>query len=179
MKIPMRAAATALLLCGVVGAQAQKLSPGLWENTASMQSADGKTNAMMAQAQEAMAKMPPDQRKMMQDMMAKNGVGMGPQGNTIRVCMSAAQAERVDIPQGEGNCTQQAVSRSGNTMKFKFSCAGEHPSSGEGEFTVVGDKAYNGRTVVNTTVKGKPEQMTMTVSGKWISADCGGLKPRQ
>ncbi len=178
MNTGMRIAAASLLLGAVVGVQAQKLSPGLWENTTSMKTADGKMEAAMAQAQAQMASLPPEQRKMMQDMMAKQGVALGDKGNSIRICLSKEQVERDEIPQEAGQCTRQSMTRSGNTMKFKFACTGERPTTGEGEYTLVSDKAYTGRTVVNTTAKGKTEQMTMTVSGKWLSADCGTLKPR-
>ncbi len=51
-------------------------------------------------------------------------------------------------------------------------------SSGEGEYTLSGDKAYRGHAVVDTTVQGKPERIEMQQSGQWISADCGAVKPR-
>ena len=50
-------------------------------------------------------------------------------------------------------------------------------SSGEGEMTFVSDKAYTGRTTVTTQVAGKSQQMTMEMSGKWLSAECGDVKP--
>ncbi|GAB3477566.1 hypothetical protein GCM10011496_34810 [Polaromonas eurypsychrophila] len=33
------------------------------------------------------------------------------------------------------------------------------------------------RLVTTVTVKGKPEKMTLDGSGKWLSADCGAVKP--
>ena len=38
-------------------------------------------------------------------------------------------------------------------------------------------QAYTTNMVVNSTVDGKPEQMTMDSRGKWLSADCGNVKP--
>ena len=37
--------------------------------------------------------------------------------------------------------------------------------------------SYSSKSVMNTTVEGKPERMTMDQTGKWLSADCGALKP--
>ena len=78
----------------------------------------------------------------------------------------------------EGNCTQQVLQRTGGTMKMKWECSGREPSSGEGEFVFKSDKAYAGKAVVTTTVKGKPETMNIEQSGQWVGAECGAIKPR-
>lgn len=172
-----------LLLGALTGctlaAQAQKITPGLWENAVTMKSGNAQQNEAMAQAQAAMASMPPEQRKMMQDMMAKQGVAMGSKPNSVQVCITPEMADRGEMPQKEGRCTHKTVSRSGSTFKYSFTCEGNPPASGEGEYTLNGDKAFTGRNVVTTTVQGKPERMEMTVAGKWLSADCGSLKPRR
>ena len=72
-------AATALSSLALV-ASAQTMKPGLWEISHQTRSASGDLGAKMAAAQEQMAKLPPDQRKMMEDMMAKQGVTMGAGG---------------------------------------------------------------------------------------------------
>ena len=51
----------------------------------------------MAQMQQQMASMTPEQRKMMQDMMGKQGVGIGaggPCGMSVKVCMTKEMVER-------------------------------------------------------------------------------------
>lgn len=168
------------LACTVLAAnaQAQTMAPGLWEHTATFKSRSGQMEGAMARMQQELAKMPPEQRQMMQAMMARQGAALGPKGNTARICLSKEQAARADMPQQDGNCRQQTVERSGSTVKFKFTCSGTPASSGEGEYTLTGDKAYRGSAVVDTTVQGKPERIEMQQSGKWISADCGAIKPR-
>lgn len=179
MNTPLRTTVMALALCGAVGAQAQKLSPGLWENTASMQSADGKTNAMMAQAQEAMAKMPPEQRKMMQDMMAKQGVQLGNNsggGMTIKVCMTQEMVDRNEVGRQEPGCTHTYSQRTGNTMQFSYVCT-KPPSSGEGQITFASPEAYNMKMTSTTTVQGAPQKIEMQNNGRWLGGDCGTIKP--
>lgn len=173
----LRTTALAALALWAATAHAQKITPGLWEHAMTMKSAGGQMEAGMARMQEQMAKMSPEQRKMMEDMMAKNGVGMGAKPNTIRVCITKEQAAREEVPQHDGRCKQESMERSGNTMRFKFSCASDPPSRGEGEYTFTNDKAYTGRTVIDTTVKGKPERMEMNMTGQWVSADCGSVQP--
>ena len=160
-------------------AAAQKMTPGLWENTITMKSGDGKMEAAMAKMQESMAKMPPEQRKMMEDMMAKQGVGMaGGKPNAVRVCISKEQAERAEVPQQmEGRCKQDSLQRSATSIKFKFTCT-DPQGSGEGEFRFSDDKAYTGTMVMTTVREGKPQRMEMQQAGKWLGADCGTLKPR-
>ena len=79
MKIttPLLAAAA---LAFTVGAAAQTTKPGLWEITNKMQSSSGETEKAMANMEKQLAAMSPEQRKQMQDMMAKQGMSMTPGG---------------------------------------------------------------------------------------------------
>jgi hypothetical protein len=162
-------------------AQMGKLQPGLWEQAMTMKSASGQMESQMAQMQKDLASMPPEQRKMVEDMMAKQGMSMGSAGGrntTIKMCISAEQAERAELPQQEGNCKQEMVERSGSTVRYRFSCSGNPPTSGEGEYTLASPTSYSGRATVVTQVQGKPEKIEMTQTGRWLGADCGTLKPR-
>ena len=140
----------------------------------------GQSGKEMAQAQQQMANMSPEQKKMMQDMMAKQGVSMdaggGPGVVNVRVCMTKEMAERGDVPAAQGDCKNTLSPRSGNSMKFSFSCANP-PSSGEGQIVFVSPEAYTTKVTVNTVSQGKPEKISMDGAGKWLSADCGAVKP--
>jgi Protein of unknown function (DUF3617) len=54
-------------------ASAQTIQPGLWETSSKMQGGSGEMGKAMAQSQEQMAKMPPEQRKAMEQMMSPEG----------------------------------------------------------------------------------------------------------
>ena len=43
--------------------------------------------------------------------------------------------------------------------------------------TFNGPTAYTGQFKVKTTTNGKPDQLDMAQTGKWLAADCGALKP--
>jgi hypothetical protein len=171
----------AALVTAASAAGAQSMKPGLWEITSKMQTGSGQMERQMAQAQQQMANMPPDQRKMMEEMMARQGVKMGTAGGggmTMKVCMTKEMVERNEMPsQQRGDCKTTQQSRSGNTMKMAFACTNP-PSSGEGQFTFNGSEGYTMKMAVNTTVQGKPETMNMDATGKWMGADCGDVKPR-
>lgn len=172
-------AALALLALAAQPAAAQSLKPGLWEINNKMQSSSGQVEKAMAEAQKQMAAMPPEQRKMMQDMMAKQGVSMGPAagGNmAVKICMTKEMAERNELSAQQGDCKTTNSPRSGNTMKMSFACT-QPPSSGEGTVTFVSPEAYTMKMTMKSMMQGKPETMTMDGGGKWLSADCGNIKP--
>jgi hypothetical protein len=159
-----------------VGASAQNLKPGLWEVTHNMKSSGGDIEQGKAQAQREMANLPPEQRKMMEKMMAERGMKSGPGGSTVKVCMTREMVERNEMPARHGDCKTTRQERKGNTMKMAYTCANP-PSSGEGEYTTVSPEAYTMKMTVKSTAGGQPQTMNMDGSGIWISADCGNIKP--
>ncbi len=167
------------LLAAGLPAMAQGTKPGLWEITHKM-GGSAEIDKAMAQMQQQMASMPPAQRKQMEDMMAKQGMSLGAGaggGMAVKVCMTKEMIERNEIaPPQQGDCKSTVSPRTGNTQKFSFSCT-QPPSSGEGQITFTGNEAYTMHMVTTRSVKGKPEKMTMDGSGKWLSADCGAIKP--
>jgi hypothetical protein len=169
----------ALALCAAgsfsMAASAQTLKPGLWETTHQMSSSSGE----MEKAQAEMANMPPEHRKMMEKMMAEHGMKKGPGGPggmSVRTCMTKEMVERNDVPAQQGDCKTTSQQRSGNTIKMAFTCTNP-PSSGEGQYTIVSPEAYTMKMVVKSAPQGKPETMNMALSGKWLAADCGSVKP--
>jgi len=167
------------LLIASQPALAQSTKPGLWEINHKM-GGSAEMDQAMAQMQQQMASMPPAQRKQMEDMLAKQGMSMGAGaggGISMKVCMTKEMAERNEMPQTQqGDCKSTAAPRVGNTQKISFVCT-QPPSSGEGQITFTSNEAYTMKMVTTTTVKGKPEKMTLDGSGKWLSADCGAVKP--
>lgn len=168
-----------LLATGVGHAAAQSMKPGLWEMSTQMKG-NGQMGEAMAEAQKELANMPPEQRKMMQDMMAKQGVQMGVGaggGMTIKLCMTQEMVDRNEISDGQQHgCTHTHSPRMGNTMKFSFVCT-KPPSSGEGQVTFTSPEAYSMKMTSTTTVNGAREQMDMQSNARWLRADCGNVKP--
>lgn len=160
-------------------ASAQSLKPGLWETTNRMQSSSGQMEQGMAQMQQQLAGMPPEQRKMVEDMMKQRGMSMGGGAGgamSVKFCMTKEMAERKEIPSQSGDCKTTRQQVSGSRMTMAFTCANP-PSSGEGEVTITSPEAYQMKMVVSTTVQGKPERVNMEGSGRWLAADCGDIKP--
>lgn len=168
----------AALAGGTFGAVAQTMKPGLWEINNKMTSSSGEMEKAMSEAQKQLASMPADQRKMMEDMMAKQGVGMGSGAGTtaVKICMTKEMVERNEVATQQGDCKHTTSPRAGNTMKFSFVCT-KPPSSGEGQVIFVSPEAYTMKMALNTTANGKPEKLNLDATGKFLSAECGNIKP--
>jgi hypothetical protein len=167
MRLRLILAAAPLLVTGL-SVSAQSMKPGLWEHSFTMKSQSGKMEQGMVELQKQIAAMPPEKRKQMEQMMAQSGVAMGAKVNVVKVCVTPEDAARMDMPKFNDQCKQEVV---------KFTCTGQPPTSGEGEVTFSSPTAYTSKSIVNTSVEGKPERMTMDQSGKWLAADCGAIKP--
>lgn len=184
MKISVRIFLTLLLATGLGAsalAQDVKLKPGLWEVQAQMKTSSGRMEAAMAQMQAQMSKLPPEQRRQMEQMMGARGIGLGgnPMNQTIKVCMTQKDVDLDQLKPRDG--CKQTVKRSGpKTLHMTFQCTGSDgsgPSSGEGTITLDSPTAYSGQHKMLTNADGQPEQMDMTQKGKWLAADCGSVKP--
>jgi hypothetical protein len=178
----MKLSASLLLLAAATAlpAYAQNIKPGLWEIKNKMQSGNGQMEKAMAMMEQQMASMSPEQRKAMEDMMAKQGVNMsGASGGgiSVKTCMSKEMVAQNHVPmQQHGNCTQTRSALMGNSMKVSFTCTNP-PASGEGQIVFSGDTGYAMSMKVNSTVAGRPETMTLDSRATWLSADCGNIKP--
>lgn len=167
----------AALASGALYATAQSLKPGLWEINNKMTGGSGATEKALAEAQKQLANMPPDQRKMMESMMAKQGVGMGAGGAmTAKVCMTQEMIDRDEVPTQQGDCKQSTSPRTGNSMKFSFVCT-RPPASGESQVTFVSPEVYTLNMTLKSMASGQPETMNMDATARFVSPACGNIKP--
>jgi hypothetical protein len=177
-RFALSSAVAALALVSFAAAGAG-MAPGLWEHNLKFKSQSGEMEKGMADMQAKMASLPPDQRRSLEQMMAKKGMSFQAQGTTLRICVSKEQAERMEpLPMNKAECKQDVVSRTASSMKIRWACGGNDPSSGEGEIHFSSDKAFTGRAIVNSVRQGKPDRVDVESIGTWLSADCGGVKPR-
>ncbi len=158
-------------------AQAQNMKPGLWEFKQTPQLAPAQ-QAQMAQAQKAMENMPPEQRKMMEDMMAKNGVSVNMAGGaiTIKTCVTKEQAERNMAPVTQQGSCKQDVKRSGSTINTHFVCT-DPASEGDAVVTLRGNEGFTNDVTIRQQRQGKTETTKVSGEGRWLGADCGSVQP--
>ena len=159
----------------------QKMRPGLWEHSMSMKSQSGQMEAALGAAQRALASMPPAQRKQLEQMLAEQGLGLGSgaQDQTVEVCITPEQADLDHIPQQDG-CTQKVQRVGASTIQVSFSCQGgqgQPATRGEGTVSFQSPTSYVGDFKIQTSINGKPEQIDMEHTGRWLSSECGAIRP--
>lgn len=174
------AAAVCAAACAAAPAHAQDFKAGLWEINSKMQSSSGQMEQAMAAMQKQMANMSPEQRKMMEDMLSKQGMNLSSMsGNAavVKMCVTKEMAAQKQVPmQASGNCTQTRGPMVGNTMHVSVSCTNP-PATGEGQATFSSDSAFTATMKMSTQMRGKPETMGVDASGRWLGADCGNVRP--
>lgn len=195
-----------ILLAGVMcaaTAQAQikiDMKPGLWENTVKI-SGEGMAqmqnlySEQMKQAMEdmkkQMANMPPEQRKMMEDAMAASGMqvnedSIGFQDNQVTIskdgtvakqCVTQAEIDKGQLPEVDENCKSTLKQLDKSRFKSTHVCGGENPSTMEAEVVFHSSTHYTGQGTSRQVINGKPVEMTVNMEGKWLTSDCGDVKP--
>lgn len=165
----------ALSLPGFV--QAQSVKPGLWEYSSQVGSADPAVAQQMKEAQAQLAQLPPEQRKMMEQMLGQSGVGLGSKANSVRVCLTPEQAKSGDVPVSDEACTYKTVQRSASGMTMEFACKGEDKAQGTVAVRFKGDTSYDMKARILAQVDGKPTRMEVDTQARWVGASCGAVKP--
>lgn len=157
---------------------ADGIKPGLWEissNTSLNGQAMPNMEDAMAKMNASMEKMTPEARAQMQAMMAKQGVGI--KVNALQVCISPERAAKGDIPTHEDKKCNSTVAEQGKDLiRMTFTCENP-PSSGESETRLISDSQWHSRITVHRQEKGQQQDIHMENDGKWVSSDCGNIKP--
>ncbi|MCX8049872.1 MAG: DUF3617 domain-containing protein [Methylohalobius sp.] len=155
--------------------QAQTVRPGLWEVTTKFPD-HPELERVRAEAVQRFKELPLEARRVIQEAMRERGVHTD-DGMTSRVCISREMAERAELPvRSEAGCTSVIAGRTAKTMKVKFTCV-DPPSSGEGVVTFQGPERYTMRLVTENGIDGQRQPFVIEAAGRWLSAECGGLKP--
>ena len=183
MKTPITRTILLASLCAAVGAAlpaaAQTMKPGLWALSNRMTSNDPALGQAMSAMQEHMANMSPEQRQQMQSMMQQHGVqldiGAGGALQT-KICMTREMAERKEFPVQQGDCRQTYTQQSPMRGHIAFTCT-KPRVSGEGDLTADNDTSYRARMKIRSEEEGRNQVVDMDVTGKWLSADCGNIRP--
>lgn len=145
----------------------EKIKAGLWEMSM-------KTDAMPS-----MPKLSPGQLEQMRKMGIQAPQMQG--GAMVsKVCITKEMAEREQAPgaEKESGCQSKNYQRSGASYSADIFCDG--PSlKGEGKVKGVfsGQESFSSTYEFKGTAQGQAVKQRHDSSGKWISADCGDVKP--
>jgi hypothetical protein len=154
---------------------AQDIKPGLWEVSNKMTSANPETDQAVSMLLQYMANLPPEQQQRVKEMAASQGMTMpkfAPDGGVgVSACVTPEMAARKQVPNfQQGECTSNNVAIEGG-MKMAFVCS-KPKSRGEGTLTFISDTRFTMKMNVTSSVRGKPEQVTINSDGNWLSANC-------
>jgi hypothetical protein len=146
-----------------------KMKPGLWEMR------------IKSDAMKAMPKMSPEQMEQMKKM-GINMPMMDDGGIKTKVCISKEMVERdpttATATQHHNNCAPKNVIQNGNEYSMDLVCDGPEL---KGIGKILG--SYNGNDTVRSTYdfKGtshnRPVNLHSETTGKFLSPDCGDIKP--
>lgn len=150
---------------------------GLWE-TSTKTELGGSAMAMPQIPPEALAKMPPEQRARLEAMMKSRGGG-APGITTVRSCLTRESLNRgLALGQTDRNCTRTLVSSSASKQVMRIDCNQEEMKV-TGEITIERTDAEHvkGNMAMKGSAGERPMDMKMSFDSKWVSADCGDVKP--
>jgi hypothetical protein len=128
---------------------------------------------------EQLAKMTPQQRAQVEAMMkSRMGAAGAPQTNTSKSCLTSESFKNaMAMGQRNENCTQKLMSSSSSMQNIHMECT-------QGKTNMVGDlmieRIDSEHAKGNVVMKTSGEQamnMKMSFTAKWLSADCGDVKP--
>jgi len=180
LKHPMRCLLL-LLPCALFAAEKPTLlnvKEGLWELTMT-HSASG----MPGMSEDMLAKLPPDQRARVEEMMKQRGVTMSGNTTVVKSCVTREKIEKgmAFASENKGNCTHTIVNSTASHIEAKFHC----DQSGKDDKTVIdgtttvdvvnGDTS-KGTTHIVTSSGGHTTTMDMTFTSKYLGASCGDIK---
>lgn len=157
-------------VCASSAVRAEPLNarPGAWEMTITT---SGAGNVIPP---EALAKMPPERRAMVEKMMGEQG---GKPNTSVRKsCVRKEDLDQDRFAQGGADsvCTRKTLSRTASKIVVAMSCPGTPPREGTLTF-----EAKTPETVVGTidqeTGSGK---FHVDINGRWLSASCEGIPDR-
>jgi hypothetical protein len=167
-------AASAILgMTVILPAQALELLPGLWEITSDNAVAESEQMPGIPDLLDRLDSLPEDERKAMKEILDAQGIRLAVNG--IRMCISEAQAKSWELRfKDEPGCTQEITERSDDRWAFRYQCP---DVKGSGETRLLSEREFVS-VINNEYAEDKRSGPARLEShGRWVSADCGGLKP--
>lgn len=187
--LPRVGAIAAIVMAGVGtmgparAADTPPIKPGLWEMVSESQKINGQAVPDRSAEMAAQLKnLPPEMRQKIEAQMKAHGMQMptaAPGGGmAMRMCVTPEMLAQNRWQATQGDCQSQVTSRSGSTWKWAVRCT-KPPAQGEGTTTFNGSEAYSSEMRMSTQHQGQPQVMTMKHRARWLSSDCGSVKPVQ
>jgi hypothetical protein len=148
--------------------------PGLWEVKTIMKSQDKSASDAQAKMKEALKDLTPAQRKQMEKMMGKSGVGFGEDGS-MKICFTEESVKTIEDQTKnslDSKCETKITEKNSKFFKTKFKC--EDGTTGTGTWNFISDSQYTS-TIVAKNSQGETSEILH--KAKFQGKDCGDIKP--
>ena len=158
----------------VMAAVTLDVKMGLWEI-----SSIGETTGRPPIPAEALARLTPEQRAQVEASIAA-AMGSSRKPLVHRACLTQKALERgLSFDDKERNCRKTITNSTSRLLDMTMECTGRETASGTFHFEAVNRETIRGN--VNVVMSNGTDTMTMkrTVNGKWLSNDCGNVKPNE
>ena len=169
---PLIAALAFILLASSAFAGETNMRPGLWEIATS-------SDLLLL-----VPHIPADQMQSIKDLATEYGLEIPPIENGAalsKACITPEMASQKAPPIfGENNlgCITKNSTRIGNHYKMDFVCDGaDLKGAGTAEGAITSAESFTGKTKFNGLAQGNAVNEQADISGKWIGAMCGDVKP--
>ena len=150
--------------------QVAPIKPGLWQIQMERETNGQKTPDMS----ERLKNMPPERRAQVEAAMKQRGIEAS--GNTVKVCQTREMLDPSKFVNPLPDCKTTYSSRTNSLWKSHTSCSQNHLES-DSEITFTGPESYTVKATSTLQSAGQTKTTHMTSTGKWLSADCGDIKP--
>jgi hypothetical protein len=151
-------------------AQVAPVKPGLWEVHID-RTVDGQKPPDLS---DRLKNAPPERRAQMEAMMKERGIAQS--GNAMKVCQTKEMLDRSRFVNPNPDCKTTFGQRTSKVWKSHTACAQMHLES-DAEVTFTSSEGYTMKYSSVSEIGGKPRKSQTVVTGKWLSADCGDIKP--
>ena len=150
--------------------QVAPIKPGLWQIQMERET-NGQKGPEMS---ERLKNVPPELRAQVEASLKKRGIEGS--GNTVKVCQTREMLDQSKFVNPLPDCKTTYSSRTNSSWKSHTSCSQNHLEI-DSEMTFSGSESYSVKTTSTIQSGGQTKTTHMTRTGKWLSADCGDIKP--
>lgn len=171
-----------MAMTGLARAEAPNLKPGLWEMKVEKSSGGtgmpsaAEMEKAMQQMQANLAKLPPEQRKMMEERMGSAGMAFSGNGG-MRMCLDQDSIKRNEIPLNDDkNCKTTIKTQTAKRWVADVVC-NQPPTTGQVDAVFETDTSYLVKMKGQRTAGGKTTSYAMDMRYQYLGSDCKGLKP--
>ena len=147
------------------------IKPGLWE----IHTEREVNGQKQPDASERMKSLSPEKRAQYEAMMKQHGLGTGA-GGQRQVCYTREALTKSPWTEQQTECKVTFSTRSTTAWKWHTSCPKLNLDA-DGEATFLNSENYSVVSSSVTKIGDTPRNSRTTMTGKWLSSDCGDVKP--